>query len=56
MMREMRLDCRLIIGGSAAYGRSWFNFRYVTNMMGQSRDGQLLFFNKFPPQLVQVGR
>ena len=56
MMREMRLDCLLIIGGSAAYGRAWFNFRYVTNMMGQSRDGQLLFFNKFPPQLVQVGR
>jgi len=34
MMRELKLDCLLIVGGSAAYGRCWFNFRYVTNMMG----------------------
>ena len=36
MMREQRLDCMLIIGGSAAYGLLWFNFRYVTNMMGKA--------------------
>jgi hypothetical protein len=46
MMRETKLDCLLIIGGSAAYGRLWFNFRYVTNIDGQSRAGQLLFFPK----------
>ena len=36
MMRQMKLDCLLIIGGSAAYGRLWFNFRYVTNMIGKA--------------------
>jgi len=36
MMGAMKLDCVLIIGGSAAYGRLWFNFRYVTNMMGKA--------------------
>jgi hypothetical protein len=46
MMREMRLDCLLIIGGSAAYGR--FNFRYVTNMMGKPK-WPTIVFNKFPP-------
>jgi Xaa-Pro aminopeptidase len=44
MMREMRLDCLLIIGGSAAYGRLWFNFRYVTNMMGKAEMANYCFF------------
>ena len=43
MMREMRLDCLLIIGGSAAYGRLWFNFRYVTNMMGKAEMANYCF-------------
>ena len=44
MMREHRLDCLLIIGGSAAYGRLWFNFRYVTNMMGKAEMANYCFF------------
>ena len=28
LLREKNLDCLLIIGGSAAYGRLWFNIRY----------------------------
>jgi Xaa-Pro aminopeptidase len=46
MMREMKLDCLLIIGGSAAYGRLWFNFRYVTNMMGKAEMANYCFFPK----------
>jgi Xaa-Pro aminopeptidase len=46
MMRELRLDCLLIIGGSAAYGRCWFNFRYVTNMMGKAEMANYSFFPK----------
>lgn len=46
MMRGLHLDCLLIIGGLAAYGRCWFNFRYVVNMMGKGRAGQLLPFPK----------
>ena len=46
MMREQRLDCMLIIGGSAAYGRLWFNFRYVTNMMGKAEMANYCFFPK----------
>jgi Xaa-Pro aminopeptidase len=46
MMREMNLDCLLIIGGSAAYGRLWFNFRYVTNMMGKAEMANYCFFPK----------
>src|SRR5919106_6339132 len=46
MMRELRLDCLLIIGGSAAYGRCWFNFRYVTNMMGKAEMANYCFFPK----------
>ena len=46
MMREQRLDCLLIIGGSAAYGRLWFNFRYVTNMMGKAEMANYCFFPK----------
>ena len=34
MMRGLELDCLLFVGGSAAYGRCWFNFRYVTNILG----------------------
>jgi hypothetical protein len=46
MMRQMKLDCLLIIGGSAAYGRLWFNFRYVTNMMGKAEMANYCFFPK----------
>jgi Xaa-Pro aminopeptidase len=46
MMHEMRLDCLLIIGGSAAYGRLWFNLRYVTNMMGKAEMATYCFFPK----------
>lgn len=46
MMREQNLDCLLIIGGSAAYGRLWFNFRYVTNMIGKAEMANYCFFPK----------
>lgn len=46
MMREKELDCLLIIGGSAAYGRLWFNIRYVTNMMGKAEMANYCFFSK----------
>jgi len=46
LMGELRLDCLLIIGGSAAYGRLWFNFRYVTNMMGKAEMANYCFFPK----------
>jgi Xaa-Pro aminopeptidase len=46
MMRQRDLDCLLIIGGSAAYGRGWFNFRYVTNMMGKAEMANYCFFPK----------
>ncbi len=46
MMRQQRLDCMLIVGGSAAYGRLWFNFRYVTNMMGKAEMANYCFFPK----------
>ncbi|MGZ8486192.1 MAG: hypothetical protein ACXW6R_20165, partial [Candidatus Binatia bacterium] len=46
MMAEQRLDCMLIVGGSAAYGRLWFNFRYVTNMMGKAEMANYCFFPK----------
>jgi Xaa-Pro aminopeptidase len=44
LMRDLRLDCLLIIGGSAAYGRLWFNVRYVTNMMGKAEMANYCFF------------
>jgi Xaa-Pro aminopeptidase len=44
MMREHKLDCLLIVGGSAAYGRLWFNVRYVTNMMGKAEMANYCFF------------
>ena len=44
LMRELNLDCLLIVGGSAAYGRLWFNFRYVTNMMGKAEMANYVFF------------
>lgn len=44
MMRDNGLDCLLIIGGSAAYGRLWFNIRYVTNMMGKAEMANYCFF------------
>ncbi len=44
MMREHRLDCLLIVGGSAAYGRLWFNVRYITNMMGKAEMANYCFF------------
>jgi Xaa-Pro aminopeptidase len=46
MMRGLDLDCLLIIGGSAAYGRGWFNVRYVTNMMGKAEMANYCFFPK----------
>jgi Xaa-Pro dipeptidase len=46
MMRNNNLDCLLIIGGSAAYGRLWFNVRYVTNMMGKAEMANYCFFPK----------
>lgn len=46
MMRTLNLDCLLIVGGSAAYGRCWFNFRYVTNMMGKAEMANYCFFPK----------
>ena len=46
MMDEQRLDCLLIIGGSAAYGRLWFNIRYVTNMIGKAEMANYCFFPK----------
>jgi Xaa-Pro aminopeptidase len=44
MMRGLNVDCLLIIGGSAAYGRLWFNVRYVTNMMGKAEMANYCFF------------
>ncbi|HWO40945.1 MAG TPA: M24 family metallopeptidase [Candidatus Eisenbacteria bacterium] len=57
MMREQRLDCLLIIGGSAAYGRLWFNFRYVTNMMGKAEMANYCFFPRHgdPCLIVRPG-
>jgi Xaa-Pro aminopeptidase len=46
MIRDLSLDCLLIVGGSAAYGRCWFNFRYVTNMMGKAEMANYCFFPK----------
>ena len=46
MMGDLNLDCLLIVGGSAAYGRLWFNFRYVTNMMGKAEMANYCFFPK----------
>jgi Xaa-Pro aminopeptidase len=46
MMRGLDLDCLLIVGGSAAYGRLWFNVRYVTNMMGKAEMANYCFFPK----------
>jgi Xaa-Pro aminopeptidase len=43
LMGELKLACLLIIGGSAAYGRGWFNFRYVTNMMGKAEMANYCF-------------
>ena len=46
MMKEKNLDCLLVVGGSAAYGRLWFNFRYVTNMMGKAEMANYCFVPK----------
>ncbi len=46
LMGEQHLDCLLIIGGSAAYGRLWFNLRYVTNMMGKAEMATYCLFPK----------
>lgn len=45
LMKKKDLDCLLIIGGSAAYGRVWFNVRYVTNMIGKA---ELCYYCLFP--------
>lgn len=52
MMRGLGLDCLLIVGGSAAYGRCWFNFRYVVNMMGKAELANYCFFPKDGEQAV----
>ena len=46
MIKEKNLDCLLVVGGSAAYGRLWFNFRYVTNMMGKAEMANYCFIPK----------
>jgi Xaa-Pro aminopeptidase len=46
LMKETGLDCLLIVGGSAAYGRLWFNIRYVTNMLGKAEMANYCFFPK----------
>ena len=46
LMRHLNLECLLIIGCSAAYGRCWFNFRYVTNMVGKAEMANYCFFPK----------
>ncbi len=46
MMQKNHLDCLLVIGGSAAYGRLWFNFRYLTNMMGKAEMANYCFIPK----------
>lgn len=46
LIRGQNLDCLLIIGGSAAYGRLWFNIRYVTNMLGKAEMANYCFFPK----------
>ena len=45
-MKEKNLDCILLVGGSAAYGRLRFNFRYVTNMMGKAEMANYCFVPK----------
>jgi hypothetical protein len=44
LLKEKGLECLLIIGGSASYGRAWFNVRYVTNMMGKAEMCYYCFF------------
>ena len=46
MMRDKDLDCLLVIGGSASYGRLWFNVRYLTNMMAKAEMAYYCFFPK----------
>ena len=46
MMRTLKLHCVFIIGGLASYGRLWFNFRYITNMMGKAEMANYCFFPK----------
>jgi hypothetical protein len=56
MMRAMKLDCVLIIGGSAAYGRLWFNFRYITNMMGKAEMANYCFSRRRASRASFSGR
>src|SRR5262245_15476807 len=58
LMGDQRLDCLLIIGGSAAYGRLWFNLRYVTNMMGKAEMATYCLFPKDgePAVVTRPGR
>ena len=46
LLKEKELDCLLVIGGSAAYGRLWFNIRYLTNWMGKAEMAWYCFFPK----------
>ncbi len=45
LLKQKNLDCLLVIGGSAAYGRLWFNVRYLTNMMGKA---EMCYYCLFP--------
>ena len=47
MMQEMNIDCILVIGGSASYGRLWFNVRYLTNMVGKA---EICYYCLFPKE------
>jgi len=57
MLRDNELDCMLIIGGSAAYGRLWFNIRYLTNMMGKAEMAAYCFMPKDgdPSMVIRPG-
>lgn len=46
LLHEQNLDCLLVIGGSAAYGRLWFNMRYLVNWMGKAEMATYCFFPK----------
>lgn len=57
LLRDKQLDCLLIIGGSAAYGRLWFNIRYLTNMMGKAEMAAYCFVPKDgdPAMVIRPG-
>ena len=56
LLRDRELDCLLVIGGSASYGRLWFNVRYLTNMMGKAEMAYYCFFPREGAPSVITGR